>query len=148
MRSPEKTSDYITYEVTGYDNKGDFIVRKRYSEFYNLRKVLSARWPGFYIPSLPPKKSIGNMENKFINSRMQHLDNFIKQIGQYQFLVESFEFSIFVRYSHEQCDEQYHALLEQTPQQIYDKFQAIVEIDPLKMAKTQRMTCSQALQKF
>ena len=32
------------------------------------------------------------MEQDFVRGRMQHLDNFLKQLGQYDFLVQSFEF--------------------------------------------------------
>jgi len=90
--------EFVTYEVVGYDMKGDFQVRKRYSDFFLLRKTLRERWPGFYIPTIPPKKAIGNMEHDFIKERQSHLDNFVKQLAQYTFLVDSFEFSLFVHY--------------------------------------------------
>lgn len=81
-----------------------------------LRKVLRDRWPGYYIPAIPPKKAVGNMETDFVKSRLFHLDNFVKQLGQYSFLVESFEFSCFVRHSGDELQEQYNALLPETPQ--------------------------------
>ena len=56
-------------------------MRKRYSDFYLLRKALRERWPGYYIPAIPPKKAIGNLETDFIRARMAHLDNFMKQLG-------------------------------------------------------------------
>ena len=98
--------DFVTYEVVGYDMKGDFQVRKRYSDFFLLRKTLRERWPGFYIPAIPPKKVIGNLESDFIKNRLSHLDNFVKQLGQYTFLVDSFEFSLFVRNSGQELEEQ------------------------------------------
>ena len=73
--------------------------------------MLRERWPGYYIPAIPPKKAIGNMETDFIKAREAFLDNFIKQLGQYSFLVESFEFSCFVWHSGEDLEEQYKALL-------------------------------------
>ena len=78
VEKPMKNADYVSYEVIGYDMKGDFKVRKRYSDFFMLRKVLRERWPGFYIPAIPPKKALGNMELDFIRNRLTHLDNFIK----------------------------------------------------------------------
>ena len=76
-----KNNDYITYEVIGYDMKGNFQVRKRYSDFFMLRDSLRERWPGYYIPAIPPKKAIGNLEVGFIRARLNHLDNFVKQLG-------------------------------------------------------------------
>lgn len=78
---PIKNADYFSYEVNGYDMRGKFQVRKRYSDFYTLRKALRERWPGYYIPAIPPKKALGNMEVDFIRSRLAHLDNFVKQLG-------------------------------------------------------------------
>ena len=60
------------------------------------------RWPGYYIPAIPPKKALGNLETGFIKAREAFLDNFVKQLGQYSFLVESFEFTCFVRFSAEE----------------------------------------------
>ena len=84
---PMKNQDFVSYEITGYDMKGDFQMRKRYSDFYMLRQALRERWPGYYIPAIPPKKAIGNLEVDFIRNRMMHLDNFLKQLGQFEFLV-------------------------------------------------------------
>lgn len=81
VEKPMKNQDFITYEVVGYDMKGSFQVRKRYSDFYVLRQTIKERWPGYYIPAIPPKKAIGNMETDFIRARLSHLDNFIKQLG-------------------------------------------------------------------
>lgn len=46
------------YEVAGYTKDGPFNVMKRYSDFDQLRTCLVKRWPGFYIPALPPKKAV------------------------------------------------------------------------------------------
>ena len=84
--------------------------------------MLRERWPGYYIPAIPPKKALGNMETDFIRSRLAHLDNFVKQLGQYEFLIESFEFSTFVRHSGAELEEQYKALLDETPSMIKEKY--------------------------
>ena len=148
VEKPMKNNDYVSYEVIGYDMKGDFKVRKRYSDFYALRKILRDRWPGFYIPQIPPKKAIGNMESDFIRSRLTHLDNFMKQLGQYTFLVESYEFSLFVRNSGQELEEQFRALLPETPQEVKQKYMQIVPIDPTRMPREQRINCVVVLQKF
>ena len=58
VSKPIKLEDYIVYETTGYDSSGPFTGQKRYSDFYQLRAVLSRRWPGFFIPAVPPKQTI------------------------------------------------------------------------------------------
>jgi nicotinic acid mononucleotide adenylyltransferase len=49
---------HVTYKVMGKDSQGDIEVWRRYKEFLKLRHFLNERWPGFYIPPLPPKKAI------------------------------------------------------------------------------------------
>lgn len=39
----------------GSDNNGEFEVIRRYSDFTKLRTMLVQKWPGCYIPPLPPK---------------------------------------------------------------------------------------------
>jgi len=92
VSKPTKVNDFIVYLTDGYDTEGNFSKNRRYSDFNMLRKCFIERWPGFFIPAVPPKVAIGNMEQDFVRGRMQHLDNFLKQLGQYDFLVQSFEF--------------------------------------------------------
>lgn len=42
----------------GSDMEGNFEVKRRYSDFDKIRALLVLRWPGCYIPPLPPKKTI------------------------------------------------------------------------------------------
>jgi len=64
-----KNTTHITYEVSGYfsdlnktvavvGNKApteNFVAQKRYNDFFQLREMLFERWPGFFIPAIPPK---------------------------------------------------------------------------------------------
>ena len=38
--------------------EGDFETKRRYSDFDKVRALLVLKWPGCYIPPLPPKKTI------------------------------------------------------------------------------------------
>lgn len=53
---PTKMGAVFMYEVSGYTKEGTFKEMKRYSDFDKLRQVLLARWPGFCIAAIPPKK--------------------------------------------------------------------------------------------
>ena len=46
---------YVAYAVKGVDSKGTFESERRYSDFEALRKALVQRWPGCFIPPIPPK---------------------------------------------------------------------------------------------
>jgi hypothetical protein len=46
------------YHVRGVDRQGSWDGQRRYSHFFALYEVLLARFPGCYIPKLPPKQAI------------------------------------------------------------------------------------------
>ena len=62
-----------------------------------LHSVLVARWPGIPIPTLPPKKAIGNKDLKFLNERRFYLDRFLKKMAPYDFILNAVEFQYFAR---------------------------------------------------
>ena len=56
--NPVAISGHIVYHVKGVDKHGTWEGNRRYNEFYVLHGALSVRWPGIYIPKVPPKKAI------------------------------------------------------------------------------------------
>jgi hypothetical protein len=64
-----------------------------------------------------------------MEQRARCLDAFIKGIGKYQFLFDSFEFMLFVRYSEDDLSKQIKALLQLSPGAILEKYQSVVKID-------------------
>lgn len=72
----------MTYEVKGTDEDGPFEGRRRYNDFFHLRQVMLVRWPGVFIPPIPPKKNFGNKEDSFLSERMVFLERFLKKISQ------------------------------------------------------------------
>ena len=85
------------YKCKGIDNMGNWEGERRYNEFYKLHSVLEARWPGIPIPTLPPKKAIGNKDIKFINERRFYLERFMKKLAPFEFILNSVEFKNFSR---------------------------------------------------
>lgn len=57
------------------------------------------KWPGCFIPSLPPKKAVGNLDQEFIEERREALNRFCEQITKLKHLHYSQEFQIFIRAS-------------------------------------------------
>ena len=78
--------NHIVYTVRGVIEGAEFECKRRYKEFHLMRTALANRWPGVYIPGVPPKKAMGNLEEAFLQERRHFLDKFIKQIGRYGFL--------------------------------------------------------------
>ena len=76
---------------------GRFEIFRRYSDFAVLREIFVDRWPGLYVPPLPPKQTLGKTKMEFIDERCFLLNMFIRQTARCPYLVESEEFYIFVR---------------------------------------------------
>mmetsp|Transcript_7706 Transcript_7706/g.10767 ORF Transcript_7706/g.10767 Transcript_7706/m.10767 type:complete len:87 (+) Transcript_7706:40-300(+) len=53
---------FVIYNVKGEDKDGAFDVFRRYSDFHSLQLNLHSRWPGVFVPPIPPKKATGNLE--------------------------------------------------------------------------------------
>ena len=47
---------HVTYSIKGQDRSGVFEIDRRYSDFFALREYFLHRWPGVFIPPVPPKK--------------------------------------------------------------------------------------------
>jgi len=58
---------------------------------------MTTKWPGCYVPPLPEKKMVGNMDKKFIEDRRKFLEYFCQKISEISYLYYSEEFQIFLR---------------------------------------------------
>lgn len=96
MLDPTK-GKHVSYTVRGTDSLGDFEGSRRYKDFLALRNSLIARWPGCYIPPIPPKKAIGNKDMKFVEERRRLLQRFLREVGKNENLLNSEEFRTFAR---------------------------------------------------
>lgn len=54
----ENLGKFVTYKIKGNDKDDSFFVIRRYSDFDKIRNALVIRWPGCYIPPLPPKQAL------------------------------------------------------------------------------------------
>lgn len=88
---------HVTYTVRGYDEDGPFEWIKRYNDFFHLRAAFIIRWPGVYCPPIPPKKAIGNKEDKFLEERKHFLERFLVLTSKIEHLAKSDEFRLFSR---------------------------------------------------
>ena len=88
------------------------------------------------------------MEADFIQHRREMLENFVIQLAKYKFIVDSFEFQIFSRKSHQELDRQLNALLKESPGDILIKYQGILKIDFNGHTKKHKKECWEICGRF
>ena len=132
VSDPMKTSSglggHTEYKLKGVDNQGEFDITRRYKEFYMLRSLLSKNWPGFFIPSIPTKVTLGKMEVNVIQERCYLLNRFMKNISEIPFLWDSDEVRLFIRPN--MSVSQWLSLIPApTVQDLYTKIQRFIGVD-------------------
>jgi len=80
------SNKHTEYRITGRDSMGEIDVYRRYREFDLFRHVLFERYPGLFIPPVPPKQATGNKEENFVEERKYFLDQFVKRIANTPYL--------------------------------------------------------------
>ena len=97
VENPEKheknIGTFISYTLNGTDITEK--MSRRYSDFYALYEKLLQRWPGVYIPRIPPKIITKNTSRKKIKRRMRLLNRFCLNLSNIDYLYASDETSIF-----------------------------------------------------
>ena len=95
--SPKKCDktlgSYIAYTMDGTDITEK--LTRRYSDFFSLYEKLCLRWPGIYIPRIPPKKITGNTDPNMIKTRMRLLNRFCLNLSNIEYLYKAEETNIF-----------------------------------------------------
>ena len=95
---PVDLNGKIHFTVRAFDSDGDFEIQRRFTEFEALRKALSIRLSGLYIPKLPKSSFFGDSRDlKFLSERSFHLEQFMKKLLRLPYLIQSGEFKVFVR---------------------------------------------------
>ena len=84
---------YIAYTLDGTDLTEQ--LTRRYSDFFALYEKLLQRWPGVYIPRIPPKKITGNQDPSMIKTRMRLLNRFCLNLANIDYLYKAEETTIF-----------------------------------------------------
>eukprot|EP01016_Furgasonia_blochmanni_P040070 TRINITY_DN5071_c0_g1_i4.p1 TRINITY_DN5071_c0_g1~~TRINITY_DN5071_c0_g1_i4.p1 ORF type:complete len:378 (-),score=137.15 TRINITY_DN5071_c0_g1_i4:353-1486(-) len=80
------------------------------------------RWPGCYIPPVPPKKAVGNMDQKFIEDRRRALETFCLSMAKLTHLYYSDEFKIFLRSNTPDIEKALGALPRQSYDDVINKY--------------------------
>ena len=97
VKNPQDFHGHVVYEVKGKDLQGEWECKRRYNEFFVLFECLQKRWPGILLPQVPPKKSVGNKEQVFIQERRYYLERYLRKLAKFDFVINSQEFQLFCR---------------------------------------------------
>lgn len=91
--------DFHVYPIAGIDALGETIeTARRFNLFYEFRETLLLRFPGLYIPPLSPKQMTGRTEQLTLLERQFFLDQFLKQCCKLNYIAESKELELFLRF--------------------------------------------------
>lgn len=85
--------NYISYTLTGTDITEQ--MSRRYSDFFALYEKLLQRWPGVYVPRIPPKQITKNTSRKRTKRRMRLLNRFCLNLSNIDYLYSSDEARLF-----------------------------------------------------
>ena len=58
----------------------EYEVKRRYSDFCELREILIKDYPAHYVPPIPKRTNSRNFEPYFVNKRMSFLEKFLQKI--------------------------------------------------------------------
>lgn len=79
--------DYHEYPINGRDSLGAIECLRRFSHFALLFETLSERYPGLYIPPIPPKDLTNKKGAEILEERRYFLDLFLKECCALDYIV-------------------------------------------------------------
>lgn len=88
--------DYHEYPINGRDSLGAIECSRRFSHFVDFHKCLCERFPGLFIPPIPPKAS-DKKKGDTLEERRYFLNLFLKECVSLPYIVSGIEMQTFVR---------------------------------------------------
>lgn len=88
--------DYHEYPLNGRDSLGAIECMRRFSHFVDFHKCLQERFPGLYIPPIPPKAQ-DKKKGDVLEERRYFLEMFLKDCIALPYLVGGVELQTFLR---------------------------------------------------
>ena len=97
----EGVTGFTSYTLQG--SKLPEPLSRRYRDFDALRKKLTDRWPGVYIPNITHKKTVGNKDKEIVDMRVEMINRFLKKLSKIEYLYNSDEMELFLQNSSNVC---------------------------------------------
>jgi len=92
-----KGGKFVVYTIKGGDKEGAFETYRTQDQFIEIRNLLVNRWPGCYIPALPPKRLLMNTKSDFLEQRRKQFEMFCQNMSELHFLYYSPEYQTFLK---------------------------------------------------
>ena len=86
-------ANHLQFSISGKDIPQG--IKRRYNDFLQLREKLIENWPGVYIPHIPSKKKVGELNRKTVLLRIRALNVFLSNISKIPYLSQSEEIKSF-----------------------------------------------------
>ena len=86
-------ANHLQFSIAGKDIPQG--IKRRYNDFFQLREKLIENWPGVYIPHIPSKKKVGELNRKTVLLRIRALNVFLYNISKIPYLSQSEEIKSF-----------------------------------------------------
>ena len=86
-------ANHLQFSIAGKDIPQG--IKRRYNDFFQLREKLIENWPGVYIPNIPSKKKVGELNRKTVLLRIRALNVFLYNISKIPYLSQSEEIKSF-----------------------------------------------------
>ena len=93
----EAFNNSVSYIIKTADSSGKYECARLYSEFCSLRKILTKKWPGIYIPPIPNKPILSKFSSKSVTIYKKQIEYFLVYITRFVFLYSTDEFQFFVK---------------------------------------------------
>lgn len=89
------SDDDLKLTIHGFINDREFTVQRTLKEFHHYRKLLFYNFPGIYIPMFTNSYFTGYSNKAFIKTKLILIQNFLNQIGEIPFFVNTRETYLF-----------------------------------------------------
>ena len=76
----------VVYTITSHSNNLSQIAHRRYRDFVALHDALVLRFPGAFVPPLPPTRTLGKTGKAFVERRRVGLEAFLQALSRNPFL--------------------------------------------------------------
>ncbi|CAD8098919.1 unnamed protein product [Paramecium sonneborni] len=140
-------SNYIVYTIKGKDCFGQFETQRRFNEFFTIRELLLAKWPGQYVPPIP-EKSV-NAGSEIIVERIRLLNIFCMKIMQIKHLYYSEEFyEIFLRSTNPDINKQIAQIPKQNVFAYTERYKQAFQINEIKEISPEMIKKMSGVQSF
>lgn len=131
--------DYHEYPINGRDSLGAIEIQRRFSNFVDFHRCLTERFPGLFIPPIPPKAS-DKKKGDTIEERRYFLNLFLKECCSLPYIVSGIEMQTFVRPVGE-LSKALGKLVRTRPVELLQTYRATLKVPEVRFGRSITLIC-------